>query len=312
MTLHAWHRRHLLLSLTISALLIFPARASEGVPSSSTQSLPEPLVGTYDIYLGGLRLAEMTVSLSRPVSGVATHGVSHRGSPAGQISQNRLSATGDLPASEHHPDAINISMALSTEGLASIISDFSADAHFSGVLGNKIIHARAIHMNWTSDADIKSATLTYDQNFTPLSFTTSTEDGEARAVVTPLPEFETLGTDTVSPLLSMFRPLHAHPCRDAVTLFDGQRLSALTPSPNTLSAFASSEQNTPRQCQFKFVPIAGHTERTVDFAQKMSPIDVTFLQSQTLQVPQKIIIETRYGYLAMRLRTPFAPKMAQN
>lgn len=251
-----------------------------GRETTSPPHSPSTLTGTYDIYFGGIRLADLIVILSLQP--------------------------------DHH---ISISMAMQAQGLADSVTDFQAEALFQGTIGPDILRTRDLNVKWSNKDTPHHAVLTYDAHNMPISFTSTNPD--TRAVVTPLPAFTDLSGQTISPLMALFQPRLSAACTQTLNLFDGQRLSTLEPVPATAEeTHAISEQSSassdrsspisvPINCRFSWHPISGHTERTIEFAQNMTPLDVSFTTAGPLRVPLKLLIETRYGYVAMKLRAPF-------
>lgn len=249
-------------------------------PQSANAPSIQTLSGTYDIYFGGIRLADLIVDLSL------------------QPHQN-----------------ITISMAMHAQGLAATLTDFQAEAVFQGTIGPDILRTRELNVRWSNKDTPHHAVLTYDTHNIPVSFIST--DPDTRAVVTPLPAFTDLSAQTISPLMALFQPRARAACGQTLHLFDGQRLSTLEPVPasadearafskqSSVSSDLSSALSVPISCRFSWHPISGHTERTIEFAQNMTPLDISFTTAGPLRVPLKLLIETRYGYVAMKLRAPF-------
>ena len=260
-------------------------RETASTPPSANAPSIQTLSGTYDIYFGGIRLADLIVVLSL------------------QPDQN-----------------IAISMAMHAQGLADTVTDFQAEAVFQGTIGPDILRTRELNVRWSNKDTPHHAVLTYDAHNIPVSFTST--DPDTRAVVTPLPAFTDLSAQTISPLMALFQPRARAACAQTLHLFDGQRLSTLEPVPasteearadearavseqSSASSDRSSPISVPINCRFSWHPISGHTERTIEFAQNMTPLDISFTTAGALRVPLKLLIETRYGYVAMKLRAPF-------
>lgn len=213
----------------------------------------------------------------------------------------RIGAADLVLTLEHNVYDINIDM--KAQGIADLFTDFSARASMQGTIENgKLIPTRQ-NLAWSDGEKEKYAVLHYAAG-TPTLYETNSDWVDNRDVEVPL-SLEEVGPNTVDPITSMFSPLAASPCQKEQLLFDGLRLSSIRPAAATNMGGLT--------CALDWTPIAGHSKESTAHARQMDPVRVTLTRVGDLFLaPHKVLVETRYGTVAMLMRAPYTLASAQD
>ncbi len=217
----------------------------------------------YDVYFGGLRIGEADVDLN-------------------------------LGETDY-----KISIALRARGLADMFTDFHAQADMQGkIINNRLIPEKQ-NIEWSDGEENKFSSLLYSEG-QPVSYETNSDWVNDRDVVIPL-TLKDVGFGSLDPISSMFASVSASPCLVEQTLFDGLRMSKISP--------LKSDPADPLTCRLHWQPLAGHSRKSTEHAENMSPLKVSYTQvTDNFLAPHKVLVETRYGYVAMLLRTAYNKK----
>ena len=217
----------------------------------------------YDVYFGGLRVGEADVDLT-------------------------------LTEADY-----KINIALRARGLADVFTDFQAQADMQGKITNNRLVPEKQHIVWSDGEETKFSTLIYAEG-KPVSYETNSDWVNDRDVVIPL-TLEDVGFGSLDPISSMFAAVSASPCIVEQTLFDGLRMSKISP--------LVGEKSDPLACRLQWAPLAGHSRKSTEHAKTMSPLKVAYTQvTDGFLAPHKVLVETRYGFIAMLMRTNYAKK----
>jgi hypothetical protein len=241
------------------------------LPASIEQSSsPKNYSGMYSLYFGGLLIANAQVTITT------------------------------------QDQSYHLYMDITPSGIVDFVSDFKAGAKFEGDILENRLQPRSTRTSWVNrDGEAEFANLIYE-NGRALSFETNNKWAKTRADSEQI-DIETITTQTIDPISSMFAAAGSSPCARKQTIFDGLRLSTLTP-------VNEDKEQSALKCNIAWLPIAGVREKSVKFAQTMAPIRAKFTKIEHIGflVPENIIIETRYGYVSVRLAKPFTNTALNN
>lgn len=197
-----------------------------------------------------------------------------------------------LSGSSYH-----INIALRARGLADVFTNFEAEASMHGAISEDKLVPEKQHIVWSDGEKTKFATLVYADG-RPVSYDTDSDWVNDRDVLVPL-ALEDVGSGSVDPISSMFASSKAPPCLVEQTLFDGLRMSKIKPLPDASPHLLS--------CRLKWAPLAGHSRASTEYAKSMSPLKVSYTQvTDDFLAPHKVLVDTRYGFVAMLLRTTYS------
>ncbi len=264
-------RMAILNAIALSSVLANEIENTPLLPAAIEQSRsPNNYSGMYSLYFGGLLIANAQVTIT---------------------TQDR---------------SYQLNVDLTPSGIVDFVSDFKAAAKFEGDILENRLQPRSTKTSWVNrDGEAEFANLIYE-NGRALSFETNNKWAKKRSDSEQV-DIETITTQTIDPISSMFAAAGSSPCAREQKLFDGLRLSALTP-------INEDKAQSALKCDITWLPIAGVREKSVKFAQTMAPIRAIFTEIDHIGfvVPENIIIETRYGYVAVRLVKPFINSALNN
>lgn len=257
-------RLAILNAISLSGVFANEIEVNTLLPASIEQSSSHKnYSGIYSLYFGGLLIANADVTIT---------------------TQDR---------------SYQLNIDLTPSGIVDFVSDFKAGAKFEGDILENSLQPRSTKTSWVNrDGEAEFANLIYE-NGRALSFETNNKWAKKRVDSKKI-DIETIATQTIDPISSMFAASGSSPCVREQTLFDGLRLSSLTP-------VNEDKAQSTLKCNIAWLPIAGVREKSVKFAQTMAPIRAKFTEIEHIGfvVPENIIIDTRYGYVAVRLAKSF-------
>ena len=163
-----------------------------------------------------------------------------------------------------------------------------------------------LDLSWTSDDQVKSSYMDY-RDGAPYKFVSGYQQPEEFRSKNPV-VLADVGSGTVDPFLGMLSPLNGKPLRAACSgqrqVFDGRRLASLTTG--------DSEHLTPREhgfdtgkpavkCDVIWQPIAGYSERSLERASELPPIETHFVRidDTDFAAPLNMRGSSRYGRITI-------------
>jgi len=188
---------------------------------------------------------------------------------------------------------------LSASGVADLVADFNAGATFQGEIVNNILTPLSAETSWMSREGTNQYSRLRYKDGKPLSFETNSKWANERQLEDPL-TVDMIAAGSIDPISAMFATVENPSCARQQLLFDGLRLSSLVPT--------TDQNKTPiLQCSMEWKPIAGVRQSSIDFSKKMAPIRAKFIAIENIGIvaPTNILVETRYGVVAIRLINGF-------
>lgn len=176
-----------------------------------------------------------------------------------------------------------------------------------------------VSIAWTADKTIKGARIGYTQG-APSSFHSDYPLPPERVPEIPV-NIDEVGTGTIDPFLTMLEMIGQQGleavCSQPKRMFDGRRLSVLTPNARTEQSSESHEfdvKNPVVACQSRWQPIAGYSNETLENAKEFELIDSYFMAigDTGFAAPIKISAATRYGRFSVETKEFFQPVETKN
>lgn len=207
-----------------------------------------------------------------------------------------------------------LSVAMRTAGVARLFANGGAVSTTNVTFENGEYVPQGLTGRWQMDDEVRQTQLKYE-NGAPVYFKSDYVPEPEQMPVTEV-VLEDVGRGTLNPFLALLAPMQsgllADACYGEKRLFDGRRLAKLnvqkrqllSPSEHTLAL-----KQPVAECAVMWQPIAGYSQRTLDRAVDMKPLQFFFasIGDSGFAAPAKIVANTRFGNMKIVATRFFAP-----
>ena len=199
-------------------------------------------------------------------------------------------------------------------GTGHILSDSHVVTTTKGAIeGGRFLPAR-LDLAWSNDEGVKGTYMDYDKGV-PVKFHSGYEL-PPEALPKNRVDITEVGSGSVDPFLAMLAPLSDNgldrACNGAIRVFDGRRLATLTAATPTAIDAGAHDYVVPIplvNCNVVWQPIAGYSERSMESAADLPPIEAYFgrIADLAYAAPLDMRAETKYGNISLYAIRYFEP-----